>query len=300
MAGIIKEEWEKEANRLLFANNDFLNTMRVTSDHIGAAKETGKASIINIYREKYLPNVEVNRALTPATAVEQTDDTVQLVIDEYSTDPEKIRIAKEHQYGYDQMSSALRRHNGTLMQEIAEGVLYKIANSTHVDWQLSGTGAGGIISRPDWIKMQAHFSDNKIPPMDNYALMTQSDFNDLFPADTNTELLLATLSEEDINQGVRAMYRGFKIKVRSEALKFDAAGNLKAPGSTPDPTDTSGILFYHKPATRVEISGIEVFNDDKNPLYYGTIVSSQAFSGALSDWADIDGNTIGVGYIKKG
>lgn len=280
--------WQKRLAENLFKDDMFLDKCFVADEYVTQGK------IVVIPQAGAKVNVEKNRSSLPATVTKRTDNDIVYVIDEYTTDPQRIDNAEIYELSYDKWLSLMSEQIDTLREVIADQMLY--------EWQRSFayTGAGTVAAatvirtsgaavgyhmpgasgnRKKFVKedLQAArtlMNKQKVPKGDRYALMS-SDMMDQLMSDADL-LKRDYAGELDMKNGIITRLFGFNLMERSDVSTYDNAATpvIKAPGSVTASTDNDAVLCWQKNAVERAVGSIKTFNNNDDPTYYGSIVSN--------------------------
>ncbi len=278
------EIWQKDIVDNLYKENAFLNTVTSEDEYVLGGK------VVHIPQAGAPSNVEKNRAVVPAGAVQRTDSEVLYSLNEFTTDPRLVRDAEKVELSYNKRDSIIYDDKMKIAEEVAEDLIDVYARGLNTDHVVTE----GAIARDSLQKMQTMFNRHNIPMQDRYALVPANYIPLLFP-DTEVTALLAMMrsNDERLNSMFENLY-GFKIQMRSSVLTFDNSGALKPPGSVGAGDDTEGILCYQKRSLAKAVGDIKMFDNPNKAEYYGDLISFLLRAGGRRRRADDKG----VGILK--
>lgn len=272
------ELWAKLIQDNIFKQNPHLLHAFKADDYVL------QGSVVHIPQAGAKPTVVKNRSSFPATAVRRTDTDITYALDTYTTDPTHIYRAEETEISYDKMMSVFGEHLNVLNEVIGDAMIYKwraeaaanILRTTGgavLSHLPSATGNRNIFLKEDLKRAATRMNILNIPKNDRYALLDPEMFGqlmddaDLKKRDVGMEL--------DMKNGVIFRLYGFNLLERSTAGIYTNAGtpvakDYDAAGAA---TDNAAVLCWQKDAVESATGTIEVFENQKDPLYYGDIIS---------------------------
>lgn len=281
------EIWVQEIQDKLFAGNEFVN--KATSHDAFVNYKT-----VHIPQAGTIPSVQKDRSSLPATISQRTDTDKNYNLSEFTTDPMLITNLEEIQTSYDKRQSVISHHVRKLGDRLGLEALYQWAGAT-----LAGDGGQIILTAGDAVaniappgatgsrlQMQlkevadaaALLDDQDAPQEDRYLVVPSKMYWD-FVEDNKTQLLNLdynkSLSNEDIATGIVSKVYGFNIITRSyTAVYADAATpTLKAVGAATATTDQWGAVGFQSSMVARAMGSTEMFEDLRNPTYYGDVYS---------------------------
>lgn len=299
MNGVVKETWRPYIVERFWKDNGFLKTFTDESDAVVAGR------IVHIPQPGSKPNVTVNRAVFPATAVRRTDTDVVYAFDEYTTDPTHIPNIDEVHLSYSKQDSVLGDHMGTLTETVADDILIKVAANGTIARTTGGAAATQVAPLPgsaqtgnrlgfhhdDLKRQMTLFNIAKVPKNDRFALIDDYMYEFFYDS------LSATQQKDfsryvDAETGVIGKLHSFNIMTRSSVLAASNADAIKALGAAIAATDNLVSLVYHKRSVAFAMGDTTLFQDLANPLYYGDVHSALIMAGGRVRRAD------NVGIVK--
>lgn len=301
---IQKEIWKKDIVEGLYADNQFLSTF----DQAGPELINGR--VVHIPQAGAASNVEKNRVDLPATVSQRTDTLVSYQINEFTSDPRLVTDAEEKELSYDKRQSVFKEDRATLAEEVAEDVLLSVVKAQvgantdlpagnifltdGADVAASAPGAAGqrkaykvgdLQRAQTFLITKKAWTEGKM-----FALLTAQAAAQMFPADSVvTATYMNNVTPEERKAGIRYSAYGFKIMVRSSVYVLSAAGAFKPQSAATAATDVEGIVFYNGNNLEFAMGDVEVFEREKDPTFYGSIMSFLARCGARHKRADYAG-----------
>ncbi len=283
------EIWHESIQENLFKDNGFLRAISdVSSDNIIGGK------IVHIPQAGDPSAVEKNRSSVPATPAKRVDTEVLYKIDEYTTDPVYIPNAENVELSYNKRQSVLDNDLGNLSETIAENMLHNFVKSPVGDNQeipsehilstegdnvsagLAGaTGNRKAYTLKDLQRLKARLiKQNAWREGKMNVLLTADAAVQMFPVDSAiTATYMAAVTEKEQREGIVYKVQGFNVYVRSSAYVIDEAGEIKAPGSVVEETDTEAIVAWNTNMLEKAVGNTKIFETLNDPTYYGDIYS---------------------------
>jgi len=302
---IQKEVWLDLIQDNLYKGQEFM-TMSVNLD-----SEVGNKTV-HIPQSGANPSVEKNRSSFPASITERTDTLLSFGLDNYTTDPIRVRRLEELQTSYNKMESVMGSHLAVLNERMGDETAYAWAPTTDATLVLRTTGSASALNLPnatatgtrlivtkDDIKRMAQKLDKDNMPKNGRKL--------LMPVDMYYELFSDAdlLSTEKMGQlalpnGVVNRLFGFDIMVRSTVVLYNevVAGVKKAIGSADAITDCYGAIAWSEFSVCKALSDTEVFANLGVAENYGDIISAELNFGASVMRSDFKGVVaLAQGYV---
>ncbi|MDH1881179.1 MULTISPECIES: hypothetical protein [unclassified Empedobacter] len=304
--GLQVEFWHDTIQEKLLQDNTFLQHIAdVSSDNII------NGTIVHIPQAGEPSKVVKNRTLLPAAVAERKDSEILYSIDEYTTDPVRIKNADTVELSYDKRRSILDQDIANLSEEVAEGMLTNMVVSPVgdnkelpsknilltegelVDATLPGsTGKRHAHGLKDLQRMKALFKAQKAwTEGQMYALLTSEAIAQMFPVDSQVvATYMAATSETERRAGVIYKVQGWSIMERSSVYVMDSTSKeFKAFGAVGEATDTEGNLFWNKNMVEKAIGTTQAFESIGDPTYYGDIYSFLVRTGGRARRKNYEG-----------
>ena len=249
-----------------------------------------QGNVVNLPQAGSAPTAEVNRTTLPAAASKRTDTVKTYNVDEITTDPSIIQLTEAEEVSYDKRADVLIDHVDTLRTKVAEQLAYRWAPSTagqilrttgdlHAAYLASQAGSRRIAQFKDIMNVGKLFNKQGVPT-DGRVMLVDADFyNDLamFPEFKDAQNLIAGV----LTTGAVGRIAGFDVMMRSSVVTYTNAGTpvANAPGAAAAATDNLSALFWHPRFVRRALGngsngGIQPFDSQGNPLYYGDVLSA--------------------------
>lgn len=286
---IQKEIWASSIVENLFADNTFLSKAFNASEWVNGKK-------VHVPNAGMPPGVEKNRKIFPAQVNDRTDIDLEFDIDEYTTDPVRIPHADTVELSYNKRESVLKNTKNKLRDDAAIDVLYKwaptgtarVLSTTGADVPAHLAGATGnrkAFSRNDVSRVQARFNIDDVATDNRYLLLDAVMYQQLVDDMTDTQQN-AFLAQADLAKGVVGQLYGFQVMMRSKVLRLASNGSLKPWKDDGAAGDIAAGLAWHSDSVAVALGEAEVFEKEKDPSWYGDIISALVRMGGSKKRAD--------------
>ncbi len=270
---IQREIWLAAIVEGLFASNSFMSKAFNADEYVNAGKtvhipQAGRASI-----------VVKNRKDKPASVSEREDADLTFVLDEFTTDPITIPHAETVELSYDKRESVLRQDKLALMDAVGKAMIEKWWPSENVV-----TVAGGEFGKADVLALMEAFNAADVPQEGRYLLVDAKMHASLLKSLTESESM-AFLACADAAQGVLGKLFSFNVMMRSTV-------NPEA--------GKSGALAWHEQSVCRALGDVEIFDNERDPTYYGDVYSFLVRCGGAKKRADEAGVIAVVGGEAAG
>ena len=299
--------WQNHIEQEIFKDNTFLRMSHNADDNVVNNRA------VHIPQSGGSGNVVKNRTSVPANVRKRNDTDVIYLLDEFTTDPVYIPNADTKELSYDKRASALGEDRDKLVEVIAEETIYNWLNSPVFESYgatslptgnvLKTTGGVVAASAPaatgnrkaatitDLQRMQTFFRQKKRWFNGQmYCLLSPADLATMFPADSViTATYMQNVTEQERREGVIMKVQGWNVMTRNSVAIVAANGTIKAPGAVGATDDDEASLFWYKDAVEFAFGGVEAFENEKDPQYYGDIYSFLARSGGRARRAGYEG-----------
>lgn len=283
MGTIVKEIWVQDIADNLFPDDSFI--MRSIDDSAFADAN----GVVNLPQAGAKPNTEKNRSTYPATVSGRADSNATYLLDEFSTDPTRVRRLEELEVSYAKRMSVLRNHLLSLQQKIHQDILFNWGAElpTHII-RTSGdsrpANANGATGNRKKVTLDDIRSARKRLVKDDVGI---TGLVMLVPAEMEEDILgipevidASKFGGANLPNGVVARLLGFDIYVRSASLEYDnAALPVKQAFGTSDVALNSSILCWNENFVRRAVGTINVYQDLDRADHYGDVFSTDARAG---------------------
>lgn len=306
--------WQNHIEEEIFKDNSFLRYSHNADANVINSK------VVHIPQSGGSGNVVKNRSSLPATVRKRTDTDVIYLLDEYTTDPVLITSADKHELSYEKRSSVLGEDQDKLVQTVAEETLQNwvrtpaygtyAASELPADrvFETSGDNIAATASGASGSRKAATLADlqkiktrmmreNKWVEGKMYGLLTPDMEAELFPPGTTaTATYMQSATEEERRKGVIYKVQGFKLMTRSSVFRLLADGSVLPPEALGSATDDEASLFWYEKSVEYAFGGVQAFQDQGKPEYYGDVYSFLARSGGRARRRDY----LGIALLKQG
>lgn len=267
--------WVKAIIEMLFADNSFAAR---SIDH----SEFVEGKTVHVPNAGDGPGVEKNRSTFPATVTQRQDVDLYYDIDEFTVDPVRISNAEEVELSYSKRESVIGSSRRKLADKIYSDLIYKwIPAGVSVVKTVGGSVAAHLVDATGKRKamtkavveqVQIMFDEWDIPEEGRFMLLDARMYNQLKNSLTDAETV-HFLAGADPVKGVIGEYAGFRFYKRSKVAKATAAGVLKEWSAVNTATDCAAGLAWQEDCVSRALGDSVLYDDEKNPLYYGDVIS---------------------------
>lgn len=287
-----REQWLADIQENLFKDNAIIN------------RATNHDGFVN-YKTVHVPQAGANPTITknlgsfPATISQRTDSELTYSMDTYYVEPIHIERGQETAFiSYDKRMSILNQHIKTLEEVLTNQALYKWApagagtfvktTGSAVSSALapSATSTRLAITLADILKAKAILDEANVPAEGRILVMPSSMYNGQLLAISDV-YSQQVYGQSALPSGVVNRIHGFDIMVRSTVVVYDNTGtpvlksvNDSGVPSSPAATDNLACLAYHPSFVAKAKGNADVFINENDPAYYGSIVSALQLFGA--------------------
>lgn len=287
---IRQEVWKKDIQeKLLNDNNEFIKRSINHNENI-------KDRVVHIPQAGDSTNIEVDRSVFPATATRRTDVDLTYTVKSYSIDPTHVLNFEDVQTSYNKRMSVI----GGKIDKINERMGLEVANSwapSALAGKIVRTTGAGTATQPagtigtrkklekENIRRMAELMDVDNVPMSGRVLVLQTNmYYELFEDDA---LLRKDYGyNNSLPTGVIDQLFGFDIYVRPFVVGYDDTdaandnGTLKAVGAALSANDSFGGIAFQQNMVCKALSSVEMYYNDRDPLFYGDVISAEVFLGS--------------------
>ena len=285
LMGIVLETWAKYIVGRFWKDNEFLRNAYDDSDYVLQGR------IVHVPQIGAKPTVTKNRSVFPATAVRRTDTEVLYSLDEYTTDPSHIPNIDSVHLSYSKQDSILGDHMSVMSELVADDMLVKWAANATVVYTTGGSGAATVpaVTGQTGTRLGFHHSDlqklmikmnvDNIPKDGNRFVLIDDNMFDYFYTSLSDTSAKDFSRFNDAANGIIGRLHGFNIMTRSSVLQATSLGAISALGAALGATDKLASFAWHKNSVAFAMGDKMLFQDLKNPLYYGDIYSVLLMGG---------------------
>ena len=274
-----KEIWQQSLVENFYPSNSF-------------AEKSVDDSVYVSNHKVHIPNagapsgVKKNRQTKPATVNQRTDNDLEYVIDELTTDPIYIPHIDTVELSYDKRNSILQNDKSQL-QEVAhvnllerwgklvpkeQVILTTGTKERDAHTSVTSIGKRKRICKEDVINLMTKFDADNIPEGDRYLLLDAHMYADLLADLADTDKWAFTNSA-DVQRGILGNLYGFNIMKRSKVLRVKNDKTLLPWDEAGEASELAAALAWHKLSVSRAMGEVKMFDSENNPLYYGDIYS---------------------------
>ncbi len=297
---ILEEIWVKDIQEGLFESNQFLTHSVDHSPYVHGSlvhlQEVGSAAV-----------TEKSRTDLPATVGTRTDNTRTYTIYSRSSNPVLVSDLESLQLSYEKRQSVLRQHMDQLMEDVGKDIAYEWAatqagriirtsgDDTNTNLAGGATGTRNAITLKDVADMTRKFDMDNVPAEGRFLMLHPMLYYELFSIDSI--IRADVMGRATLPKGAITQLFGFNILVKPSVPVYTNATTPvpKEPGLASAATDNLCAMAWQRGCVARALGSIEVYEDQKNPLYYGDIISARIFCGGVK----LRTNQTGVGAIVQ-
>ncbi len=257
-----KEIWASAIQEMLLPDNSFLTK---GTDYSAFAD----AHTIHIPVEAGLVNVEVDRSKLPGTVTTTTEQSKEIDMHHFTTDPVRIYRPEDVELSYDKRRLVTEKIAKSLNNKIADYTLELLRHCAGaIEIELDLSQASPSVKKP-LLEMAHSFDRNNYPEQDRYVLMSADAYTALLRelSEVQTSAFLACA---DMKAGVVGQIYGLNILKRSVIDRDDT-------------DNTAVMLAWHKSQYSFALGPVEVYSQENAPEYYGTILSASVRFGGYAN-----------------
>jgi N4-gp56 family major capsid protein len=284
------ELWVRDIASNLFADSSFMNRAKIDDEYLDGR-------VVHLPQAATKPNVEVNRATLPAAAAQRVDTDETYDVDEFSTDPIVIKDTEEIETNYAKRINIIEEHIMAIRERVGSQVshnwsptvaaqLIRTTGAARAAFKTGQTGTRKAITKADIVNARRLMDRMDVPQQGRVCLLDADMFSDILNID---DFVHADKIGGSGNLATGAVGRifGFDVFVRSTVVLYDNAATpaKKAVGSLNAATDNAASLFYQPMFVRRAFGtrtngGIEVYEKNKDPQFYGDVISAMVRAGS--------------------
>ena len=305
MAQVLKEYFISDIQEKLFSGNMFL-TNSVSHDIYADGKT------VHVPQAGGITDVEVDRSTFPGTVNDRTDTELTYDLKSFSTDPFRLPNIEKLQLSYDKRTSLLNQHINKLNQEMGTYGLINWGTDTSSRVVLTTGTASSSIAPPtstlspkglkiaDLADAAAVLDADDVPQNDRFIVMPSKMYWNFVNAEKDYLLSVdfaKNITPEEQAMGVVSKVMGFNIIARSVTPIFTdgASPSKKAYGAAAAVDDVYGAVFYQRDQVAKAMGGVNFFERQNDPTYYGDIYSAEV----LFNTTQLRSDEKGVGCIVQ-
>ena len=290
---LFRTAWLKQVAEDIFKDNEFLQFALNWDEYVQDGVKT-----VTIPQSGTGSTVVRNRSSFPATVSERSDSDITYDMNDYTTDPRRVRSLLQKQYSYDYRASVIRQDTAKAKEMIAEDILYawraevtkRILKTTGsaVAASVNSTATGNrkSFTFADLMRVDKAMNDDNIPKSGRIAVISSQAKLDLLndPAVKGTQIFQQLA---DYKEGTISRVMTFDLMVRSTALTYNATGTAaKLSDAAQATTDCDAALFWHPNFVGRSMGNNQVFFNAGQATHYGDILSMELQAGGSKYYSD--------------
>ena len=250
------------------------------------------------------PKVTKNRTTFPAMVNERKDADLTYNLDKYDTEPILVQQLDIVELSYDKRTSILNQSKKALQNVVFMEILKNWAgkaghtvtttgSSVAAHVHTTATGNRKAMCAADVLSIKNQMDVDDVPAEGRCMLLDAIMYNQLLNSLTSAEHV-NFLAGADPLRGVVGTYMGFSFLMRSSVLQTAQGGTLKSGSAAA--TDCAAGLAWHPGSVSRALGSVEAFEKEKDPTYYGDILSFAMRAGGTC----IRGDKKGVILVHQG
>jgi len=281
---IQQEIWLPEIVQALFPDNTFWMNSRDEAVYLQGNKT------VHIPQSGGKANVVKNRSVFPATVSAREDMDITYDIDSYTSDPIVVRDAEQAELSYQKRQDVIQHQMLSIKEEIADNMLVnwaavgtdnivRTSGSAVAAKAPSATGNRKAVKAEDIISLQELFDSQDVPEEGRYLILPSNMYSQLVAIDALVEW--QSYGEKNIADGNIPKLFGFYILRRSKVLVYtnDSPPVVKAVGAAGAAADNLAALAWQKDMVTRAVGEVMLYTDEKDPTFYGDVMSVEARAG---------------------
>ncbi len=249
-----KEIWINDIVAPLFADNTFAAR---SINHSGFVNN----KTVHVPNAGSAPSIVKNRSTFPAQAGGRTDSDLTYDINEYTSDPIHIKNGEEVELSYDKRQSVIAQMRAALVDAVHGDIVDAwIDGVTPITKTLAAFGASDVLD------LATTFNAQDIPQTGRCLLLNAQAYSNLLE-DLTQQQSQAFLASADAQKGTVGAIYGFDVYLRSSV--------------SPTNSNVFAVAWQQECVSRA-LGNVELFTDEKNPSYYGDILSALVRAGGAA------------------
>lgn len=288
-----KELWLQTIQEQLFASDEFLTAVGL--DHSAYVNNR----TVHIPQAGANPTISKNLSTFPVAVGSRTDADLTYNVDLFYSQPIRVGADETQYLSYDKRMSVLSSHLKKMRNVLGNNTLYAWAAAVPAASIIRTTGATAVGTA-----LAPSASGTRKPPVlaDFYTANAILDAQNLNPADRRYAIVPSSMywqliSDSNITKhlewgaspvaptGQVPTIAGITLLKRSSVTVWDTTPAVKTVNdegvpSSPATTDNMGILIISESYVSKALGQIDVYTKDKDPQYFGDIMSVSVAHGA--------------------
>lgn len=227
------------------------------------------------------PTIHKNLSEFPARVSQRVDADLSYNLDKYYSEPILVQQLDLVELSYDKRTSILKQSKTALQQAVLTDLIKSWAAQSGATVTTSGdaieahihataTGNRKAMTRADVLKVKKVMDKDDVPSEGRSILLDAEMYNQLLNSLTSAETV-NFLAGADPAKGIIGQFLGFTFYMRSSVLVTAAGGALKTGAAVA--TDCGAGLAWHEDSVSRALGNVEAFEKEKDPTYYGDILS---------------------------
>ncbi len=299
MAGIYTDVLASEIAENIFPDSSFV--VHSKDDTIWVNNEN-----VRLPQSGAIPATQRNRSVFPATITERTDTVIEYMLQEFSSDPSRVRNMDAVKVSYNKRKDVLSDHSMSLQQDLANYLAYVWAANTAAGIlvttgglrQSSAVGSTGNrkgLTLKDVQNAMVKLDVQDIPRDGRKILLNPNMLSDLLD-DSKLTSRDWTNNSNSLQNGTVGRLMGFDVYVRSSVISYaDNSVTPKDPIALRATNDDAGALVWHPSFVRRALGATKVYLNPDQAAHYGDIMSAEVRGGGTAAYA----NRRGIVTIKE-
>lgn len=277
-----KEIWLNDIVEQLFADNTFASRSINHSEFVDN-------KTVHVPNAGSAPNVVKDRNQWPAQATQREDHDLEYSLHEYSTDPVHLQYSEAVELSYNKRNSILSQTKSTIADVVHTDLAKLWVPSDYAKVGTTGaaahahlpssTGNRQAMTKADVLAVKNRFDLDDIPQTGRCMLLDAVMYNQLLASLTESESN-AFLASANAQRGIVGKLYGFDFYMRSTVFRVSANGASMASSATAT-TSAAGLAWQEGCVSRA-MGNHELFENEKDALYYGTVMSALVRAGGSS------------------
>ena len=227
------------------------------------------------------PTIHKNLSEFPASISQRVDADLSYDLDKYYSEPILVQQLDLVELSYDKRTSILKQSKTALQQAVIADLIKNWASkkgsivttsgsATEAHIHATATGMRNAMTRADVLKVKKVMDADDVPAEGRSILLDAEMYNQLLNSLTSAETV-NFLAGADPAKGIIGQFMGFEFYMRSSVLVTAAGGTLKTGAAAA--TDCGAGLAWHEESVSRALGSVETFEKEKDPTYYGDIMS---------------------------
>ena len=230
--------------------------------------------------------VQKNRTVKPATVNQRTDNDLEYVIDELTTDPIYIPNIDTVELSYDKRTSIISNDREQLRNAAEENILERwglgvpsknvlfTTGTTERDAHTSETATGKrkCITKADLLKIMTRMDADNVPKEGRHILLDAYMYADLLENLSESDKWMFQNSA-DVQRGIVGKLWGLNVMTRSQVLRVKTDKSLLGWDQEAVAGELAAALAWHDKSVSRAMGEVKMYDSTNNPLYYGDIYS---------------------------